>query len=134
MGIKIKVAVITASAVILTSATLAFSADQMHLPVKDTTKTLTTVVDKDTAVAPKLKPQTSCPVMNGSINKKLFVDYKGKRIFVCCGGCIAEVKKDPDAAIKKLAEVGQEPETIITKKVSVTDGKKADVKDTSVKK
>ncbi|HUT37359.1 MAG TPA: hypothetical protein VNE39_28005, partial [Planctomycetota bacterium] len=29
-------------------------------------------------------PQTTCPVMGGKIDRKLFVDYEGKRIYVCC--------------------------------------------------
>jgi len=58
---------------------------------------------------PKGKPQvfqTTCPVMGGKINKKLYVDYKGKRIYVCCGGCISTVKADPEKYIKKLEKEG----------------------------
>lgn len=62
--------------------------------------------------AKQLKPQTTCPIMGGAIDKKQYVDYKDKRIYVCCGGCVAEVKNDPEAAIKKLADMGQEPEII----------------------
>jgi len=63
---------------------------------------------------PALKPQTTCPVMTGqSIDKTLYVDYKGKRIYVCCRGCIAKVKKNPEKYLKKLEKTGQEAETII---------------------
>ena len=34
------------------------------------------------------KPQFTCPVMGGPINKKLYYDYKGYRIYVCCQGCL----------------------------------------------
>ena len=55
--------------------------------------------------------QTTCPIMVGNkISKKLYVDAKGKRIYVCCKGCITAVKKNPDAALKKLAESGQKAE------------------------
>lgn len=59
--------------------------------------------------APKteLKPQSTCPVMSGRINKELYVDVDGKRIYVCCEGCLDLVKKDPAAALKKLAELGE---------------------------
>ncbi len=72
------------------------------------------------AAATTLKPQTTCPVMKGNpIDKKLFVDADGKRIYVCCKGCIAQVKKDPAKAIAELKSEGQEPIAIPveTKKV-----------------
>jgi hypothetical protein len=59
-----------------------------------------------------LVPQTTCPIMNNPIDKKQYVDYDGKRIYVCCAGCIAEVKKNPKAAIAKLEAMGQTPELL----------------------
>jgi len=50
--------------------------------------------------------QTTCPVMGGKINKKLYVDYKGKRIYVCCQGCINVIKADPEKYIIKLEKEG----------------------------
>ncbi len=52
------------------------------------------------------RPQTKCPVMGGDIDKKQFVDVKGKRIYVCCPGCVDTIKKDPDTYIKKLEGEG----------------------------
>jgi len=63
------------------------------------------------APAKALAPQKTCPVMNAPIKKKLFVDHQGKRIYVCCGHCRAEVKKDPEKWIAKLAEMGESVET-----------------------
>ena len=57
-------------------------------------------------------PQTTCPVTGDPINKKLYVDYKGKRIYVCCESCIDPVKKNPEKYIKKLEAMGQSVETI----------------------
>ena len=62
--------------------------------------------------AAKLQPQTTCPVTGDPIDKKLYIDYKGKRIYVCCASCIAKVKKDPEKYIKKLENLGQGVETI----------------------
>ena len=60
----------------------------------------------DTAKAMKdttnLKFQTTCPVMGGQVNRDLYVDYKGNRIYVCCKMCLSKVKKDPEKFIKKL--------------------------------
>ena len=47
------------------------------------------------------KLQTECPVMGGAIDKALYVDYDGKRIYVCCQGCIATIKANPTKFIKK---------------------------------
>lgn len=52
------------------------------------------------------KPQTTCPVLGGNINKQVYADYKGKRIYFCCQGCDAEFKKDPEKYMKKLEEQG----------------------------
>ena len=52
------------------------------------------------------KPQTICPVLAGNIDKSIYVDYKGKRIYFCCQGCDAEFKKDPEKYMKKLQEQG----------------------------
>jgi YHS domain-containing protein/outer membrane murein-binding lipoprotein Lpp len=53
--------------------------------------------------------QKTCPVMGNPVNKNLFVDYNGKRIYVCCDMCIDQVNKDPEKYIRKLAELGEEP-------------------------
>jgi YHS domain-containing protein len=52
------------------------------------------------------KPQTACPVLAGNIDKNVYADYKGKRIYLCCKGCDAAFKKDPEKYMKKLQEEG----------------------------
>jgi YHS domain-containing protein len=52
------------------------------------------------------KPQTTCPVLAGNIDKNVYADYKGKRIYFCCQGCDAEFKKDPEKYMKKLQDEG----------------------------
>jgi hypothetical protein len=61
---------------------------------------------KSKTAAAKVKVQTTCPVMGGKINKKQYVDVKGKRIYVCCKGCIGTIKADPDKYIQKLEKEG----------------------------
>ncbi len=59
------------------------------------------------AVTNAVKAQTTCPVMAGNpINKKLYVDYEGKRIYLCCRGCIGAVKKDPAKYVKEMEAAG----------------------------
>jgi YHS domain-containing protein len=52
------------------------------------------------------KAQTTCPVLGGNIDKNVFVDYQGKRIYFCCQGCDAEFNKDPGKYLKKLEGEG----------------------------
>lgn len=52
------------------------------------------------------KPQTVCPVLGGNVDKQVYADYKGKRIYFCCKGCDAQFKKDPEKYMKKLEEQG----------------------------
>ena len=56
------------------------------------------------------KLQTTCPVMGGKINKKQYTDVKGKRIYVCCPGCIGKIEADPEKFIKKLEKEGVAPD------------------------
>ena len=56
--------------------------------------------------AAEAKPQTVCPVLGGNVDKKVYADYQGKRIYFCCTGCDAEFKKDPEKYLKKIQEQG----------------------------
>ena len=60
----------------------------------------------------ELKPQTHCPVMGGEIDKSIFVEKDGKRIYMCCEHCREELTKNFEENVKKLAKMGQKPETI----------------------
>ncbi|NLD98850.1 MAG: hypothetical protein GX640_03170 [Fibrobacter sp.] len=64
----------------------------------------------------KLVPQKTCPVMGSPIRKDLFVDVDGKRIYICCGGCIEPIKKDPQMYINKLKEMGESVEVLASGK------------------
>ncbi|NQU39552.1 MAG: hypothetical protein HQ523_06335 [Lentisphaerae bacterium] len=50
--------------------------------------------------------QTTCPVMGGKIKQDLYVDHEGKRVYVCCKGCIAKLQKDPLKYIAKMEAEG----------------------------
>ena len=55
------------------------------------------------------KVQEICPVMGGKINKEIYADHDGKRVYFCCSGCIAPFKKDPETYLKKMKEEGVDP-------------------------
>ena len=50
--------------------------------------------------------QTLCPIMRGKINKDLYADVEGKRIYVCCASCIDRIKSNPGKYIEKLEKQG----------------------------
>ena len=54
--------------------------------------------------------QTACPVLKGNLDKNIYVDHKGQRIYFCCKGCDAEFKKDPEKYLKKMEAQGITPE------------------------
>jgi len=67
---------------------------------------------KDLRAAEKTKSsvQTTCPVMGGEINKNIYTDYKGSRIYFCCSACPGEFKKNPEKYMKKLKDSGVVPD------------------------
>jgi YHS domain-containing protein len=69
--------------------------------------------------AVKATPQTDCPVMGGKINKEIYADYEGKRVYFCCEGCIDVFKKDPKKYVKQLEDKG-----VTLDKASLADKKK----------
>jgi YHS domain-containing protein len=66
--------------------------------------------DEATAPVPAtpnaVKHQTMCPVMGEEVNKTLFVDHQGKRVYVCCNTCVEIVKADPEKYIRKMEAEG----------------------------
>jgi YHS domain-containing protein len=48
--------------------------------------------------------QTVCPVMGGAINKSMFTEYKGKKVYFCCAGCKEKFEKEPEKYLAKLPQ------------------------------
>ncbi len=49
--------------------------------------------------------QTMCPVMDGmKINKNVFTEYKGKKVYFCCLDCIDKFKAEPEKYAAKLPQ------------------------------
>jgi hypothetical protein len=63
--------------------------------------------EKQAPEAQVVKKQTLCPIMTDNpVNTNLFVDHDGKRIYVCCKGCIDPVKKDAAKYITQMEKDG----------------------------
>ena len=56
--------------------------------------------------------QKICPVMGGKIDKKVYTDYKGKRVYFCCPSCIATFKADPHKYMKIINAASNKPKKI----------------------
>ena len=57
-----------------------------------------------TAAAAEIE-QTTCPIMDGNkIDKNVFVEYKGKKVYFCCADCKAKFEADPEKYIAKLPQ------------------------------
>lgn len=50
--------------------------------------------------------QIKCPVLGNPVNKNIYTDYKGKRIYFCCPPCIQEFKKNPEKYMKQFEKEG----------------------------
>jgi hypothetical protein len=48
--------------------------------------------------------QTTCPVMAGAIDKNIFVEYKGKKVYFCCAGCKEKFEAEPEKYLAKLPQ------------------------------
>ncbi len=52
--------------------------------------------------------QTMCPIMDGNkINKDVFVEYKGKRVYFCCPDCKGKFLAEPEKYLSKLPQFQQ---------------------------
>lgn len=48
--------------------------------------------------------QTLCPVMGNPIDKNVFVEYEGKKVYFCCPGCIEKFQAEPEKYLSKLPQ------------------------------
>jgi YHS domain-containing protein len=48
--------------------------------------------------------QTTCPIMGQAINKDVFVEYKGTKVYFCCAGCEQKFNADPEKYVAKLPQ------------------------------
>ncbi len=51
--------------------------------------------------------QTTCPIMGTVINKALFTEHKGKKVYFCCSPCEEKFEAEPDKYIAKLPQFKQ---------------------------
>lgn len=90
---KKKIYVITLFAILALSVTWVLADNHSHAEHQKNTESIENA-------------QTLCPIMGKAINKDVFVDHKGKRIYFCCAGCIDKFNENPDKYLKSMAKQG----------------------------
>jgi YHS domain-containing protein len=86
------------------------AAPAMEMPkeVKQAADKAAAEVQKAADVAVAAIEQTKCPILpNNPIDKNVFVEYKGKKVYFCCEDCKAEFNKDPEKYVKDLPQFKQ---------------------------
>ncbi|MHC5088699.1 MAG: efflux RND transporter periplasmic adaptor subunit [Planctomycetota bacterium] len=68
---------------------------------------MTSPGEPEETVAVKPGEQTLCPVMDNPINKEVFVEYRGKKVYFCCSGCDETFLADPEKYLPKLPQFQQ---------------------------
>jgi len=51
--------------------------------------------------------QKTCPIMGGAINKNIFTEYRGKKVYFCCAACKPIFEKNPKKYLNKLPQFQQ---------------------------
>jgi YHS domain-containing protein len=69
---------------------------------------LASMTDKPVEAVAAAIEQKTCPVMGGPINKDIFIEYKGKKVYFCCPGCEEKFKAEPQKYIAKLPQFQQQ--------------------------
>ena len=49
--------------------------------------------------------QTTCPIMGAPIDKNVFTEYQGQKVYFCCAGCVDKFKADPEKYAKDLPQL-----------------------------
>ena len=62
------------------------------------------MVEAAKAVVAEINEQKTCPIMGGPINKDVFIEYKGKKVYFCCPGCEGKFAENPEEYIAKLPQ------------------------------
>jgi len=75
---------------------------------KETTTEAAKDVKETVAEAAAQVEQTTCPVMDGNpIDKNVFVEYQGKKVYFCCADCKAKFEAEPEKYLDKLPQFKQ---------------------------
>jgi YHS domain-containing protein len=63
-----------------------------------------TATDEATTQVAAATEQKICPVMGNPIDKNVFIEYQGKKVYFCCEDCKSKFLADPEKYIAKLPQ------------------------------
>lgn len=69
---------------------------------------------KPASGAKELQPQSTCPITGKPVDKNLYADYEGHRIYFSAKDCAATFAEFPDRWLYEMYAKGQRPENIQT--------------------
>lgn len=85
------------------------SMDQAATEVKETAEAAQETAQAAETEVTAAVEQTTCPIMDGNpINKAVFIEYEGKKVYFCCKGCEEKFLADPAQYIAKLPQFKEE--------------------------
>jgi len=61
------------------------------------------VAEQRAVLAKRPKVQVACPLSGEPINPKVFVEYGGKKVYMCCKKCVKHFKESPAKYAKAIA-------------------------------
>ena len=61
-------------------------------------------VSEEAEVVVTSAEQTVCPVMGGAIDKAVFIEHEGQKVYFCCPGCEDKFKAEPAKYMTKLPQ------------------------------
>jgi len=74
-----------------------------------------------------LTDQITCPISGDEIDKSIFTDYEGQRVYFCCKKCVEKFNRFPDGYLYSMYKKGERPENIQT--TCPVSGKKLESKE-----
>jgi YHS domain-containing protein len=74
------------------------------MPDMDAAAAKVSKVALDVEAASAAIEQTTCPVMGGKINKDIFVEHNGQKVYFCCKACVSKFQKAPEEYLSKLPQ------------------------------
>ena len=87
---------IMAGTLLTLGLTLALSGCDGQPPVDEPEAAAETVRDA-------VENQQYCPVMEGmDINRAIYADHDGQRVYFCCAGCVATFEQNPEMYLEKV--------------------------------
>ena len=61
---------------------------------------------KAPVAATTAKAQTTCPIDDKQIDKDIYGDYEGKRVYFCCSDCRDVFNDDPNSYVQEMEDDG----------------------------